>query len=63
MYKRQTRECKNHAVTGNRVFLENPFLPNGVNHNWIPGTCTDNVEVSNNVWGDTSLSNSVWVLD
>ncbi len=58
-----TRECKNHAVTGNRVFLENPFLPNGVNHNWIPGTCTDNVEVSNNVWGDTSLSNSVWVLD
>lgn len=58
-----TAECKNHTVTGNRVFVNNHLLDRGFNHDWIPGTCTDNVEITGNVWGDTSLSQNVWNLD
>ena len=48
-------ECRNHTVTGNRVWMDNQHLPSGVNHTWIPNTCTSGVTVTGNVWGDSSL--------
>lgn len=48
-------ECKNHTVTGNRVWMDNQHLSSGVNHTWIPNTCTFGVNISGNVFGDSSL--------
>ena len=48
-------ECRDHVVTGNRVYMENQHLPDGVNHLWNPGTCTQNVQISGNNFGDSSL--------
>ncbi len=48
-------ECKNHVVTGNRVWMDNQHLGGGTNHHWNPGTCTDNVRLEGNVFGDASL--------
>ncbi len=48
-------QCRDHVVTGNRVWMDNQHLGGGTNHVWNPGTCTDNVRLSNNVFGDASL--------
>ncbi len=48
-------ECKNHVVTGNRVWMDNQHLGSGVNHTWIPNTCTQNVTIKDNNFGDASL--------
>ena len=48
-------ECKNHVVTNNRVWVDNQHLSSGTNHTWIPGTCTNNVSVHGNIFGDESL--------
>ncbi len=50
--------CRDHVVTGNRVFMRNQ-LTGGVNHTWLPGTC-QNVQMSGNVWGDSSLTPAIW---
>ncbi len=50
-----TAECRDHVITGNRVYMENQHLPDGVNHLWNPGTCTQNVQISGNNFGDSSL--------
>lgn len=47
--------CRNHVVTGNRVWMDNQHLPSGVNHVWNPGTCENNNRIENNVFGDASL--------
>ncbi len=50
-------ECRDHVVTGNRVWMDNQHLPKGVNHAWIPGTCTTNVQIDGNTFGDATLKN------
>ena len=50
-----TGGCRDHVVTGNRVWMENQHLPDGTNHLWNPGTCVNNNRIEGNVWGDSSL--------
>ena len=61
---RYTPECRDHEITGNRVYFRNQHSQhNGTNHIWNPRTCTQNVNFSNNNIGDRSLSYDVWDLD
>lgn len=50
-----TGGCRNHVVTGNRVWMDNQHLPKGVNHVWNPGTCRNNNRIEGNTWGDSNL--------
>jgi parallel beta-helix repeat protein len=50
-----SNECRDHVVAGNRVWMDNQHLPSGTNHLWNPGTCTDNVVLQGNSFGDDSL--------
>lgn len=51
-------ECRDHVVTGNRVFMRNQLVASGTNHVWNTRTCA-NTAVYDNVWGDTSLAEEV----
>ncbi len=63
-HQRYTPACRDHAVYGNRVYFRNQYPQHdGTNHEWIPGTCTNNVRVHSNTFGDTSLSYAVWDLN
>lgn len=53
-------ECRDHVVTGNRVYMQNQHKNGNVNHVWIPGSCTQNVRVEGNNFGDQSLTGGVW---
>lgn len=56
-----TPACRDHRIYGNRVFFRNQFPQhNAVNHKWITGTCTDNVRLHSNTFGDRTLSYRVW---
>lgn len=44
-------ECRDHVVTGNRVWMDNQHTSSGTNHLWNPRTCNDNVQLSGNVFG------------
>jgi len=58
-----TPACRDHAIYGNRVFFANQFPQhNGTNHKWIAGTCTNNVRIHSNRFGDPTLSYAVWDL-
>lgn len=58
---RYTPACRDHAIYGNRVFFKNQFPQhNGTNHLWNPGTCTNNVRIHSNSFGDRTLSYKVW---
>lgn len=58
---RYTPACRDHAIYGNRVYFRNQFPQhNGTNHVWKPGTCTNNVRIHSNTFGDPSLSYAVW---
>ncbi len=60
---RYTPVCRDHKIYGNRVFLRNQFPQHdGTNHTWIPGTCTNNVRIHSNRFGDRTLSYEVWDL-
>lgn len=60
---RYTPACRDHRIYGNRVFFRNQFPQhNGTNHRWIPGTCTNNVRIHSNTFGDPTLSYDVWDL-
>ncbi len=60
---RYTPACRDHAIYGNRVSFGNQFPQHdGTNHVWIPGTCTNNVRVHSNTFGDPTLSYAVWDL-
>lgn len=60
---RYTPVCRDHKIYGNRVFFRNQFSQhNGTNDKWIPGTCTNNVRIHSNRFGDRTLSYSVWDL-
>ena len=62
-HHRFTPACRDHSVFNNRVFFNNQFPQhNGTNHTWIPGTCTNNVRIHSNQFGDRSLSYAVWDL-
>ena len=50
-----TGGCRDHVVTGNRVWMDNQHLPSGVNHVWDPGTCRNNNRFDGNIFGDSSL--------
>lgn len=63
---RYTPACRDHAIYGNRVFFRNQFPQHarsndpGTNHVWNPGTCTNNVRIHSNKFGDRTLSYKVW---
>ena len=44
-------ECRDHVVADNQVWMDNQHLPSGTNHLWNPGTCTNNVALNNNIFG------------
>lgn len=48
-------DCRDHVVTGNRVWMDNQHLSSGTNHAWVPQTCTSNVQLSGNIFGDETL--------
>jgi len=50
-----TGGCRDHVVTGNRVWMDNQHLPGGTNHVWNPGTCVKNNRIEGNTFGDSSL--------
>lgn len=53
-------ECRDHVVTGNRVYMQNQHHYGNVNHVWITGSCNQNVRVEGNYFGDDSLNGGVW---
>ena len=63
---RYTPACRDHAIYGNRVYFRNQFPQHarsndpGTNHVWNPGTCTNNVRIHSNRFGDRTLSYKVW---
>ncbi len=65
---RYTPACRDHAIYGNRVYFKNQFPQHrspgneGTNHLWNPKTCTNNVRIHSNTFGDRSLSYKVWDL-
>lgn len=60
---RYTPACRDHAIYGNRVLFKNQFPQhNGTNDTWIPGTCTNNVRIHSNRFGDRTLTYKVWDL-
>ena len=62
-HQRWTPACRDHRIFGNRVFFANQFPQHdGTNHLWNPGTCTNNVRMHSNTFGDRSLSYDVWDL-
>ena len=50
-----TGGCRDHVVTGNRVWMDNQHLPRGTNHVWNPQTCINNNRFEGNIFGDSSL--------
>lgn len=55
-----TPECRDHVVTGNRIYYKNQLAASGVNHLWNPKTCS-NVDLSGTVVGDTTLKReNIW---
>lgn len=66
---RYTPACRDHAIYGNRVFFKNQFPQHsrskqpGTNHLWNAKTCTNNVRIHSNTFGDPTLSYNVWDLD
>jgi len=61
---RFTPACRDHRIFGNRVYFKNQFPQhNGTNNVWNPKTCTNNVRIHSNTFGDASLSYAVWSLD
>ena len=44
-------ECRDHVVSGNQVWMDNQHTSGGTNHVWNPGTCTNNVQLSDNLFG------------
>ncbi len=60
---RYTPACRDHKIFGNRVYFKNQYPQHdGTNHVWNPMTCTNNVRVHSNTFGDPSLSYRVWNL-
>lgn len=60
---RYTPVCRDHRIYGNRVFFRNQFPQHdGTNDRWNPGTCTNNVRIHSNRFGDRTLTYDVWDL-
>lgn len=45
-------ECRDHVVAENLVWMDNQHLDSGTNHLWNPGTCSNNVQLTGNLFGN-----------